>query len=230
LGRAFDSAFRIHTADFPGGSRGLRLVDAGVGTWWMVLDDLSTIYQAAQSAPDATAALAKDLDYVVRVLREQSPTETAAHLRDLAKTLADTGRRLKADAVAVVAAVKVTVRAEHYGVIQRAARPVREGFGEAAVDPPMPRSQKHRVMTALLAAERGELYGTALSAGGAWYARLEGLGGVLLPLHVSGAAERVDGAAYRIEGRRLTSGRGWPEAVQVKTMHKVGSAGRAAGT
>lgn len=75
----------------------------------------------------------------------------------------------------------------------------------------------------------GEVSGTAFNVQGSWYARLEGAGGVLLPL--AGAAPTMaslaDNHAYSFKERTIEDHRGAPWQFHVIQARAIGGGSRA---
>lgn len=71
---------------------------------------------------------------------------------------------------------------------------------------------------------RGELMGTAFLVDGTWYARLLGLGGVLVPISADGDLRSglVHGTAYQFLGRPSTGHRGETVGIHVQGVTQVG--------
>lgn len=72
--------------------------------------------------------------------------------------------------------------------------------------------------------ERGELMGTVFLVDGTWYARLQGLGGVLVPISADAGLKGglVHGKVYRFHGRASTGNHGETVGIYVQGAAQVG--------
>lgn len=224
---SLDKAFsRYVQAEY--GRRGARLqiVETGVGSWWAILMACKEVYDLSQDHPDLIPVFVNNVDATYRILTTQEPKDTAKHLRDLVQDLARAGQRLGADAIDLISIARVTITAAQYDLILRPdndrtkqSRTSRLPATAQAAFPP----ERHVLEHAAELSGAGQLVGTVFSVDGTWYARAEGMFGVLLPLDLSHlvAGGVRHGVTYVIDGFLSHSSEGHPIAIAVRKLSEL---------
>lgn len=71
--------------------------------------------------------------------------------------------------------------------------------------------------------DQNEIFGTIFQIDMQWYVRLEGFGGVLFPLHLSGAScDLRNGMAAKLIGRLDRDHRGFPASLHASSVQAIG--------
>ncbi len=221
-----DRAFSRFVRDQIGVS-GARLVvvRTGVGSWWAYLAMAKEMYDLAHDHPDLVPVFINNVDVTYRSLVDHGPADTAKYLRDLVRDLARVAKRIGADAIDLAGIVRVTILAEHYDLV------LRPDEDEAEISLASNRVKtKGQGLTLLTDAEKivhagelassGTLMGTAFLVDGSWYARAEGMGGILLPLTLNALSRLTvqNGVAFQIQGSLLRSVEGYPVGIAVDSL------------
>lgn len=222
--RAFASYCRAH------GLPSFRLValEAGEGSWWVILQAAFGAYEVATKYPDLVPLFIRDFDYVVKVLSEQGPEETPKYLRELARSVARVGKRAHADAVDIISVVRISLHADAFDALDVSeaeyARWHQKSKAKPESENAKPISLPRALKDAGRLAEDGKLFGTTFYVHGEWYGRAEGMQGVLLPLTLSTEAASMveDARSFQMEGRLERSAQGWPVRIFITRMRPIG--------
>lgn len=145
-------------------------------------------------------------------------------LRDLAKS----GKRIGAKAIDISNVVRTHIEDIHFDRLIEVDANLNDEF------PILQQPSKRHAIPVLTdryameetgtLAQSGNLFGTVFLVDGSWYARPEGMSGVLLPLTFSVLARLAveDGSPYQIEGKLLRSSEGYPIAIEVERLKHIG--------
>lgn len=230
---AIDRAFFRFARDEVGISNArLRIVETGTGSWWVLLTAAKELYDLGTTYPDLIPLFVNNIDTTYRILIDQRPDETKKHFVDLLRDLAKSGKRIGAKAIDISSIVSTSIRSVHFDTLIDAQST--EGYRTPLLQHSTLRhsipiyTDATVIEQAGALAQTGQLFGTIFKVDGSWYARPEGMSGVLLPLTFSTLAKLTveDGVAYRIAGELLKSAEGYPIGIQVANLTHLGSRGR----
>lgn len=223
LDRAFSKFAREQT-----GRTGFRLevVQSGAGSWWVVVQAAYGAYDVAKEFPEVVPFFMHNLDVVIKSILAHGIDDTPKHMRELVRNIAKTGKGAVADTIEIMSITRILLDKDAFyeldvPQVREPSPPKKE---------PLPSLDWSAAATLLRddaslkaaadLAKDGNLSGTLFKVAGSWFARAEGMNGVLLPLELNMLATlaAVDNRGYRIEGTLKRSPEGYPVGIKVKNL------------
>ena len=164
-----------------------------------------------------------DFSAIVSAIEQGVTKNSPKHLIDLARSVGRVGTRTAADFIEVVGIVIVMIQADLFDDMATASA---DDDSAEAIGTKVQRKghsillDKRALLEAGERATRGDLFGTLFQVEGDWYARADGMHGVLLPLLLSLQAKlaAVHNRGYRIVGTIEYGPQSYPIAILVEHL------------
>jgi hypothetical protein len=223
---AFDRAFNQFARERTGERDAhLQIIESSSGSWWVILGAAWGVYEVSQEYPDLVPFFNRDLAHVIKILMEQGPEETPKYLQDLARSLGKAGKKMAARVIEIANLDKLELDPAAFELLD-APEPKANLNRQRATSRALPGDQSSmhdQIFEAAARAVEAKLFGTLFKVDGQWFARAEGMHGILVPLTLDShcASVATHGSAYRIEGAVERTGEGHPIGIAVMRLHKI---------
>lgn len=232
LSDAFRSGRRLAETDLSP-DFDLRIVETGVGTWWAILETFSLVKEINDEVPGLIPMLGNDLLTTIRILRSEGPEDIPRHLAKLVRDLMHSAKKARAKGLDIIGSARIHINAMEFAELgRRAARALRSPPQATRAEPadmrPIPAVEKAITKAGNLAG-RSSLFATIFQVDDTWYARAEGMHGVMVPIELSAGNPTTPqhGHAYQIKGAIIRSHEGFPVGLSVIGLQPIPSGGRA---
>jgi hypothetical protein len=220
---AFDRAFSRYSRDRGVKNVRLRLVRSSSGSFWATFALYMETYQLLRDHKDIIAMFMHDFAAVVSAIEQGATKNLPKHLLDLARAVGRVGKRTAAEFIEIVGIVHILIQSDL--LAEMAAASVDDESGEP-IRAKLQASgnsillDTRALIRAAELAERGDLFATLLKVEGEWYARAEGMHGVLLPVKFSIQAKlaAVHGRIFRVVGSVELGSENYPVAIAIEHL------------
>jgi hypothetical protein len=227
---AFDRGFRRFVRQRTGRSGvGLQIIQIGADSFWVRLTAAVTAHEVLRLAPDLIPMFLDSISYALKLAMDHDLEDIPKYLKDLLRSIGQTGKRTQAEVIDLVSAVRVSIDPVAFDLVTRPDTSRRRPTPKESELPRLPvgwQPDPYRLAAAGSLAQSDALVAKLFNVDGKWYGRPEGMHDVMLPLKLDPYALEIPepGREYRIRGNIERSEEGYPIAIKVDRLRPTESA------